>query len=232
LVLSRWQQFGPNERSQAIDMLLRREVWSFALLQYFQDEGLALTTLEPGHVVRLENYPSDKVRQLARLLRGQKVPQDRQELFEDYRQVVLAGGDPSRGKTVFEKNCASCHQLSGEGQAVGPNLAAMVSRGAESVLYNILSPSREVEPRYLEYFVLTTDGQVLTGMIAGETSTAVTLRAADNKTTTVLRVDIEDMQNTGKSLMPEGLEKVIDKRAMADLLSYLQGAAAGSGASQ
>jgi putative heme-binding domain-containing protein len=102
----------------------------------------------------------------------------------------------------------------------------MVSRGAESVLFNILAPSGEVEPRYLEYIVMTADGQVFTGMIAGETSTAVTLRAADNKTTTVLRVDIEEMQNTGKSLMPEGFEKTIDKRAMADLLAYLQQAAA------
>ena len=68
--------------------------------------------------------------------------------------------------------------------------------------------------------MLTTDGQVITGVIAGETSTAVTLRGADNKTTTVLRVDIDEMHNTGKSLMPEGFEKLIDKQSMADLLTF------------
>jgi hypothetical protein len=62
-------------------------------------------------------------------------------------------------------------------------------------------------------------------MIAGETSTAVTLRGADNKMTTLLRADIEEMRNTGKSLMPEGFEKLIDQRAMADLLAYLEQAA-------
>jgi putative heme-binding domain-containing protein len=100
------------------------------------------------------------------------------------------------------------------------------------MLFNILAPSREVEPRYMEYVVVTTDGQVLTGMIAGETSTAVTLRGADNKAFTVLRVDIDELQNTGKSLMPEGLDKAIDKNAMADLLSYLQSAAANPGVSK
>jgi putative heme-binding domain-containing protein len=102
----------------------------------------------------------------------------------------------------------------------------MISRGAESVLFNILAPSSEVDPQYLEYTIVTADGQVLTGVIAGQTATAVTLRSAENKLTTVLRVDIEDMQNFGKSLMPEGFEKLIDKPAMADLLTFLQQAAA------
>ncbi len=230
LVLSHWEQFGPAERSQATELLLRRAVWANTLLQYLESEGAPLTTLEPAHVVRLENYPAPQVRELARTLRGRNVSEDRRKVFESYRDVALAGGDVARGKLVFEKNCASCHDLTGGGQAVGPHLAAMVSRGAESVLFNILAPSSEVEPRYLEYVVMTADGQVLSGLIAGETSTAVTLRGADGKTATVLRVDIEAMQNTGKSLMPEGFEKAIDPRAMADLLSYLQEAARGVGA--
>jgi hypothetical protein len=59
-------------------------------------------------------------------------------------------------------------------------------------------------------------------MIAAETSTAVTLRGPDDKSTTVLRVDIDDMHTSGKSLMPDGFERLIDKQAMADLLAYLQ----------
>jgi putative membrane-bound dehydrogenase-like protein len=232
LVLSRWEQLGPVERSQATELLLRREMWARALLQYLQRVGVSLATLEPSHAARLENYPSSGVRELARALRRQSAPADRQKVFNDYRGAALAGGDPDRGKLVFEKNCAACHELSGTGVAVGPNLAAMVSRGTESVLFNILAPSGEVDPRYLEYVVMTADGQVLTGMVAGETSTAVTLRGADNKMSTVLRVDIEEMQSTGKSLMPEGFEKTIDKRAMADLLAYLQEAAASEGAAK
>jgi putative heme-binding domain-containing protein len=115
--------------------------------------------------------------------------------------------------------------MSGVGNEIGPNLASMISRGAESVLFNILAPNGEVDPRYLEYSIVTTDGQILPGVVAGETSTAVTLRGADNKLTTVLRVDIEEMRNTGKSLMPEGFEKTIDKPSMANLITFLQEAA-------
>ena len=58
-------------------------------------------------------------------------------------------------------------------------------------------------------------------MIASETSNSITFIKGDNKTETVLRIDIDQMRSTGVSLMPEGLEKTIDKQAMADLLSYL-----------
>jgi putative heme-binding domain-containing protein len=232
LVLDRWNQFAPVERTQATELLLRREKWALQLLQYLKDEGVPLTTLDPGHITRLENYPSPEASKLARSLRGQHIAQDRQKVFDDYRDIALAGGNAANGKAVFETNCTSCHQLGGLGQPIGPNLGSMVSRGAESVLFNVLAPNGEVDPRYLEYVLVTTDGQVLTGVIAGETSTAVTLRSAENKLTTVLRVDIEEMRNTGKSLMPEGLEKLIDKQAMADLLSYLQQAAAAEGAAK
>jgi putative heme-binding domain-containing protein len=225
LILDQWGQFAPTERTQATEVLLRREKWALALLGYLKTNKVALTTLDPGHISRLVNYPSSKASKLARELRGKDVP-DIKKVFANYRDVALTPGDGANGKLVFEKNCASCHQLGDIGQAIGPNLVSMISRGAESVLFNILAPSSEVDPQYLEYTIVTADGQVLTGVIAGQTATAVTLRSAENKLTTVLRVDIEDMQNFGKSLMPEGFEKLIDKPAMADLLTFLQQAAA------
>jgi putative membrane-bound dehydrogenase-like protein len=225
LVLGQWDQFAPEQRNQATELLLRREAWTLKLLQFLKENKVPLTTLDPGHIARLENYPSPEASKLARELRGKNVAQDRKKLFEEYKELSLAGGEPALGKQVFEKNCASCHELGGVGQAIGPNLASMINRGAESVLFNVLVPNGDVDPRFLEYVLVTTDGQVLTGVIAGETSTAVTLRSAENKLTTVLRVDIEELRNTGKSLMPEGLEKLIDKPAMANLLAYLQQAA-------
>jgi putative heme-binding domain-containing protein len=225
LVLSHWASLGPGERTQATELLLRREPWTLALLRHIAEVGIPLASFDPVHVARLENYPSEEVRKHMRALRGNTVAADRQQVFKEYRDFALRGGDPARGMQVFEKNCATCHAIKADGATVGPNLATMVSRGAESLLFNVLVPNGEVDPRYLEYVLLTVDGQVISGVIAGETSTAVTIRSADNKNTTVLRMDIEELHNSGKSLMPEGFEKVIDKEAMASLLAYLQEAA-------
>ncbi|HVT28599.1 MAG TPA: c-type cytochrome, partial [Lacipirellulaceae bacterium] len=233
VILSHWEELSPGERSQAADILLRRASWALAFVKHLAASNGSLNSLDPSHVARLQNYPSPKVRQLARKLRGQSVAKDRQKVFQEYRDGgVLAGGDPAQGKLVFEKNCATCHQVAGVGHQVGPSLATMVSRGTESVLFNVLAPNAEVDPRFIEYDVSTNSGQVLNGVIAGETSTAVTLRGPDEKTTTILRVDIDEMHSTGKSLMPEGFEKVIDKKSMANLLSFLQQAAASPGAAK
>jgi putative membrane-bound dehydrogenase-like protein len=225
LILSHWEQLSPTERNQAADVLLRRGSWALAFVEYLAKGGGSISTLDPAHVARLQNYPSPKVRQSARKLKGQSVAKDRQKVFQEYKDGgVLNGGDAAQGKLIFEKNCSTCHEVGGIGHQVGPNLASMVTRGTESVLFNVLAPNAEIDPRFIEY-VVTTNGQVVNGVIAGDTPTAVTLRGADNKTTTILRVDIEDIHSTGKSLMPEGFEKVIDKKSMANLLAFLQQAA-------
>ena len=107
------------------------------------------------------------------------------------------------------------------GTVVGEDLAAIRNRGNEAILLNILDPNREVKPQYMSYVVVTDEGRALTGMIAEETANGITLRAPDGKTEQVLRINIEEMRSTGLSFMPEGLEKQLDRQAMADLLAYL-----------
>ncbi len=230
LVLAHWSKLSQSERSQVADLLLRRGTWALALAEYLQKENVRITALEPAQVSKLQNYPDPKVRAIVKKLGGQGMSEDRQKVFKEYHDEALQPGDAAQGKLVFEKNCSPCHEVAGIGHAVGPNLAAMLNRGSEAVLYNVIAPNAEVDPRFMEYVVLTNNGQVLSGVIAGETSTAVTLRGPENKTTTILRVDIDDIHTTGKSLMPEGFEKLIDKKSMANLISFLQQSAGSQGA--
>ena len=69
--------------------------------------------------------------------------------------------------------------------------------------------------------MVTDDGLMATGVIAAETATSITLKRAEGETSTVLRANIEEVSNTGLSLMPEGLEKQVSKQEMADLIEYL-----------
>ena len=61
----------------------------------------------------------------------------------------------------------------------------------------------------------------LSGMIASETATSITLRRAENATDTLQRSEIEELRSTRQSLMPEGLEKQLDPQAVADVIAYL-----------
>jgi putative heme-binding domain-containing protein len=124
---------------------------------------------------------------------------------------------------VFKKVCAVCHQLEGVGVQVGADLlAALRNKSAEQLLIDVLDPSREVDPRYLNYQVTTRRGQVLTGIIAAETASSVTLKRDQGAEDTVLRSRIDRIESTGKSLMPEGLEMQLSRQDLADLIGYLR----------
>ena len=98
---------------------------------------------------------------------------------------------------------------------------AMKTRGAETLLASILDPNSEVNPQYVNYLVVTLEGRVISGMIVDEGATSITLKKDEGVTETVLRVDIDQIKNTGLSLMPQGLEETLDKQAIADLIAYL-----------
>lgn len=220
-VLARLPQMGPAVKGQATDLMHSRPAWALALLEAVEQGRLPSSELDPARLKLLAGHRQAAIRERAlRLLTAAQIGR-RSDVVEAYRPVLAMSGDPRRGREVFTKSCASCHRLQGVGHEIGPNLAAMKARGPEAILLNVLDPNREVNPQYLTYAVLTTDGRQLTGILAAETATSITLQRADNATDTILRIDIEQLRSTGLSLMPEGLEKQIDQAAMADLIAYL-----------
>jgi len=126
-----------------------------------------------------------------------------------------------KGIPVFKKEFSKCHKLEGVGVDLGLPLNDIKKRGAEVILTNTLDPNREINPAYLNYVVLTDDGLTVTGMIDAESATSITLKREEGEKTVVLRNNVDEMQNTGISIMPEGLEKQLTKQDMADLIEYL-----------
>ena len=89
----------------------------------------------------------------------------------------------------------------------GPNLASVRRKTPEEILVSILDPNREVSPEFVEYLIALDDGRVVTGLVAAETPSGLTLRGREGAEQTILRRNVAEIASTGKSLMPEGLEK-------------------------
>jgi putative heme-binding domain-containing protein len=222
LALSRFAAFSPRLKSQATDVLLSRPAWTLALLAAIEAGQVGSGDLDPVRLKLLAEHRDEAIRSRAAKLLASGRPSPRADIVTAYKSVLEMKGDALRGKQAFAKHCAACHKVEGVGHEIGPNLAAMKARGPEAIVLNVLDPNREVNPQYLSYSLLTLDGRQLTGMIAAETATSVTLKRADNASDTVLRIDIDLLKSSGMSLMPEGLEKQIDQQTMADLLEYLK----------
>jgi putative membrane-bound dehydrogenase-like protein len=221
LILAAWPGQTPQQRASSMEALLTRPQWTVSFLTAVEEGRIASADVDPARVALLQKHGDPAIRAAAaRLFAGVGLAR-RQDVVATYQQSLELPGDVDRGRLLFRQACAGCHKLEGFGEAIGADLNAIRDRGTAAVLLHILDPNREVKPQFLNYVIVLDSGRTITGMITAETSTSLTIRKADNTTETVLRVDIEELQSTGLSFMPEGLEKQIDTAGMADLLSYL-----------
>jgi hypothetical protein len=87
----------------------------------------------------------------------------------------------------------------------------------------VFDPNRTVDERYQSYVAVTDEGRTYVGILAGETANSITLVGQEGKQHTLLRSELEQLSNSGTSLMPEGFEKVLSAPDIADLFAYLAG---------
>lgn len=221
LLLERWSGYTPAVRSEVLSCLSSRPQWTSALLDALAAKKIPITDVDLPRRTLLLQHRDATLRERAATLFGDLAKTPRAEIVARYRPALELKRDAARGKAIFQRECASCHAAGGVGVNVGPVLAAMGTRTPETLLISILDPNREVDPRYLNYTLVSRDGRVITGIITAETDSAIVLQRADRATDTILRNQIEELNSTGQSLMPEGFERTIKPQEMADLIAFL-----------
>ena len=221
MLIANWRSLGPSLRSRAAETLLSRANWVTLLLNAVQTERIARGEIDPARIQLLKAHPDKNIAQRVADIFMSSPNGDRFDVIKEYQSALDTLGDVGKGKEVFKKVCSACHRLENIGTSVGADLNGIRNRGLPAVLLNILDPNREVKPKYLTYVLIDVKGRATTGMITSENANSITLQKPDGTNTTILRTEIEVLQSTGLSFMPEGLEKQVSKQQMADLLSYL-----------
>ena len=214
----------PRVRSQGIQMLLGRREAIPLLLDAIDSGDVQLAEFALNQRQNLTRHPDRNVRRRAEeiLKRGGALPNaDREKVLKDYASITEMHGNATAGQAAFKKVCAKCHKHSGEGNDIGPDLTGMAVHPKAELLEHILHPNKSVESNFRLYTVVTSDGVVINGMLASESRTALELFDAEGKKTTVLREDIDAFKGTGKSLMPEGIEKELNRKELTDLLEFM-----------
>lgn len=223
LLLAPWSAYSPAVRREVTEALFARADRLPHLLDALKSGQVLANQLEPMRLEQLRTHADARLRQQARTLLAGNIASDRQKIVASYRAALDLEANVDRGRQAFRKHCATCHRLENEGRDVGPDLrSAIRDKSGEYLLIAILDPSREVDPRYLNYVVTTKTGQMITGLIASETSSSLTLRRGEGAEDTILRSRIETIEATPKSVMPEGLEMQLSRQDVADVIAYLQ----------
>lgn len=214
----------PKLREAMVRVLLSRPATTTELITAVDAGRLRMSDLALDQRQALQNHPNESIRVAAKRLMsaaGGIPTADRAALLTQWMPVAKQKGDVIAGAAVFKTACANCHRYGNDGGNIGPNLTGMAVHPKEELLVHILDPNQSVEGNFRTFTVLTIDGQIITGMLAGESKTSIEIIDVQGKRQTILREDIEDLNASGRSLMPEGFENQINQNAMADLLEFL-----------
>ena len=224
-----WQVSTGNLRAQALTFLLGKPQTALRVLALadsgkIEPKTIAIEQLRP--LGEFKNEPIDRIilKHWGKI--GAATPGEKQARISWLGiQLGKAPGNKAHGKELFVKNCATCHQLFGEGAKIGPDLTTADRKNRGYLLAQIVDPSGYVRPEYISFNVTTNDGRRLSGVVQDPSDSSVTLvNVIDNKPvkTVISKSDIDQMLPSPVSLMPEKMLDTLSDDDIRDLFAYLQ----------
>lgn len=146
---------------------------------------------------------------------------------------MKVNGDPAKGKELYESNgCATCHEIDGQGGAVGPDLSDIGAMRAPKYLEEVLVdpaknpppdpalPGRRMWTGYVLTKVVTKSGKTYIGSRVNEDTFTITLRDMAGNYHTFYKSNLQSVdKEIGKSFMPSFSR--LSEAQRNDLVAYL-----------
>ena len=129
--------------------------------------------------------------------------------------------DVGRGQQVFQKTCAACHRLAGQGNKIGPELDGIGVRGIDRLLEDVLDPNRNVDQAFRTTQVVTTGGQVISGLLLREEGETLVLADSQGKETRVAKSEIDEQRLSNLSPMPANVADLLNEEEFYHLIAFL-----------
>jgi len=225
-VLATYPSMKPDLRDRARVMLYGRKKWSLELLRAVDAGNIAPQEI-PSHELRHLLAHQDP--SIARFVekhwgkvRATPPKQLQQKMLKIAKLLDHQSSDSKRGKEVYAKRCGICHKLHGEGLDIGPDLTSYPRHDLGYLLSSVIDPNAVIRPQYQVHVVITDDGLTLTGLLAESTPKTVTILDAKNQRTVIARDEIDEMQTSELSIMPEKVLDEFTPQELGNLFAYLQ----------
>lgn len=137
---------------------------------------------------------------------------------------AAARGDAVRGERIFrraELKCTTCHAINRAGGVIGPELTTIGSISpVEYLAAAVLDPDAAIKEQYVTRVIVTAQGEAFTGIVVDRNADRVNLRDATGRLITIPVEEIEE-EAEGRSLMPQGLTRLLTRDELLDLVKYL-----------
>ena len=224
-VLGRYAKLSDPEKLDAISTLTARDKTALALVRAVEAGQINQRELSEFDIRQLQRFKEPKLKELVNKVFGAKPSSaERAKQIAEMKAQILAAdastASAARGRTVFTKNCISCHTLFGTGRQVGPDLTGAQRTDLDYVLINVMDPSALVGGAYRVTVLVTKDGRVVNGVVKAEDAHTITLETATERVV-IATQDIEERAQQPVSMMPEGLLHRLKLEEIRDLVKYL-----------
>jgi putative heme-binding domain-containing protein len=224
-ILAVYSHLEPDLRPKAIELLTERPAWAKQLLAAIAKKKLSADVLNVNQVrLLLASRDPELAKQVKAnwgTIRDSRNP-EREQVVARMRQLLRGKhGDPKAGWKVFKNLCAQCHKIYGEGVEVGPDLTSNGRASFDQLLSNVFDPSLVIGAGYQATTVVTTRGLIFTGLVVEDNPRRVVLKTQGGKMETVPSDEVESIQVSKVSMMPEGIEKQLSPREIIDLFAFL-----------
>ena len=226
-ILPLYASLSSAHKRDARNTLAGRPAYARRLLSAVEANQIPKTDLTADLIQQLRNLKNPEVDASLQKVWGttRESSADKRAEIARVRNIFHAGGsqpgDALRGRTVFTKICAQCHTLFGTGGKVGPDLTGSNRGDLEYILENMVDPNAVIPNDYLGWNIDTKDDRSITGVLKEQTEHAVTIVTA-NETLTIPRNEIQTMQQSKLSMMPEGLLTPLSEQEVRDLIVHLR----------
>ncbi len=225
-LLNRFEGLKDGNRALAIDTLASREAYALALVDALEAGRVDAGELSASQVRQLLAIGNAKIQKVIEAKWGvvQDTPEAKIAAIENWKKQltpeVLAGAKLENGAALFKKSCATCHKLYGEGLTIGPDLTGSNRGSLDYLLMNVIDPSSVVPKQFTTSVIALDSGRVITGVVIGQTENAITVQT-DKEQLTLANDEIEQIRNSGKSLMPDGLIDALTAEQVRDLFAFM-----------
>ncbi|MEX1229416.1 MAG: PVC-type heme-binding CxxCH protein [Planctomycetaceae bacterium] len=225
-LLRLYPEFSADVQPRVRDVLFSKPESSMHFVTLVEAKEIPPESVPIDQLRRLALHDNDELNELVRKIWGNiqpGTPEEKLATMRRFNNDLRAGsGDLASGQALYKKHCGTCHKLFGEGNTIGPDLTTTTRGNLPELLANIVDPSSVIRSQYMSYVVLTTEGVIYTGLIAEQDGASVTLLDAKNMKTRIPKDQIDELNESAVSIMPEKLLEELTPQERRDLFAYLQ----------